>query len=108
MDSTVIRSPPTSRAIDARSSVVVITFNLPCARAGRVAMSSIPARAATDVLMVITHLPTTPVFPLERMGAVCANGELELEQELMSGRALGVIGESILTAHLTELARPIR
>ena len=32
--STVIRSPPTSRAIDARSSVVVTTLSLPCAPAG--------------------------------------------------------------------------
>src|SRR5262245_7795276 len=42
------------------------------------------------------------------MRAVRADRELELEQELVRFRSLGVIGSPKLSTDLTELARPIR
>src|SRR5262245_51684714 len=42
------------------------------------------------------------------MRAVRTNGKLDLEQELISRRADRPVGEAILPAHLTELARPVR
>ena len=42
------------------------------------------------------------------MRAVRANRELELEQEFVGRRALGIIGAPILAADLAELARPER
>src|SRR6187401_1006475 len=47
MDSTVMRSPPTSRAIAARSSVVVMTLGFPCACA--IDAMSVIANAAAHV-----------------------------------------------------------
>src|SRR5678810_400134 len=59
MDSTATRSPPTSRAIDARSSVEVTTFNLPSACAGAaVATISEAASAARDVMYFMMTLRT--------------------------------------------------
>src|SRR5215470_6540210 len=42
------------------------------------------------------------------MRAVRTNRKLDLEQELICRRADRPIGESILPAHLAELARPVR
>src|SRR5262245_46806718 len=46
--------------------------------------------------------------PLKRMRAVRTNRKLDLEQELICRRADRPVGESILPAHLAELARPVR
>src|SRR5512143_3924128 len=42
------------------------------------------------------------------MSAVSANRELKLEQELVARRTDRIVGASILTAYLAELARPVR
>ena len=129
----VIRSPPTSRAIDARSSVVAMTFNLPCAERRRAqqrnhrATSSLVCHSASIRLLitksrrsrrssvVIVSLRVLRGFvihrrliDLERMRAVRADRELELEQELVRRRADRVVGAPVLPAHLAELARPVR
>src|SRR6188474_2554086 len=44
---------------------------------------------------------------LERVGAVCADREQELEQELVGDNAFRVRGAPVLTAHLAELAGPV-
>src|SRR4051812_44795580 len=41
------------------------------------------------------------------MRTVCANGELELEEELVGGDVAGVVRPPVLPADLTELARPV-
>src|SRR4051812_2230728 len=42
------------------------------------------------------------------MGAVRADGKLELEQQLVGRRPVRVIDVTVLAAHLAELARPVR
>src|SRR5262249_13264899 len=102
MDSTLILSPPTSPAMEARSSVVVITLR--AARAGTVAPSrTTPARAVTTVGIFIER----GSFGSERVGAVGADGELELEQELVGLDPFGVGRVPVLAADLAELARPV-
>src|SRR5262245_39206617 len=103
----------------ARSSVVVITVSLPCARAVPAANSTTPptSAATTNPLVLMVLLPSHIPFPgldarnatpeprsLDRMRAVRANREHELEQEFVGrlpGRAVRV---PILRAHLAELA----
>src|SRR6266849_9096675 len=108
MDSMVMRSPPTSRAIDARSSVVAMTFNLPCARDG-VATRSAAASAPTMILVFInTFFRTGAARVLERVRPVRPDRELELEQELVRRWPDRVLRPAVLPAHLAELARPVR
>src|SRR5258708_3551818 len=95
-----MRSPPTSRAIDARSSVVVMTFSLPCAAAGVLASIARPASAAVNRAVFIWSL-------LERMRTVRTDGELELKQQLVGRGTQRVVGAAVLRAHLAELARPV-
>src|SRR5215831_5788272 len=98
MESTVTWSPPTSRAIAARSSVAVMTLILPAARAGMTADSA--ARIATMRLAFIWNTS-------ERVRSVGAQGELELEKQFVGGEAIAVVGSAKLAANLAELARPI-
>src|SRR5258708_37821445 len=97
MDSTVMRSPPTSAAIEARSCVAVMTLSLSAAcptfmQKRRMARSGISAG------LVISYL-----F-LERVRSVGADGELELEQELVGGQVLAILRAPELAADLAELA----
>src|SRR6187549_2477705 len=125
----VILSPPTSRAIDARSSVVAITLSV-CAcpdAASDNSVSAIPtivrfinsfppslARRAS-ARQACTSCPSGPTRrgrakreDLERMRAVRANRKLELEQELVRGRILCIFRATQLAADLAEFARPVR
>src|SRR6187397_2317015 len=107
MDSTVMRSPPTSRAIAARSSVVVMTLGFPCACA--IDAMSVIANAAAHVDWM--NFMTTPQVlepASERMRTVCTDGKLELEEKLVRRIPGGVLRPAVLAAHLAELARPIR
>src|SRR5438093_8516704 len=102
-DSALILSPPTSRAIAARSSVAVTTFSGPAARAtpGRPGASSAPtAKTAKRDLMAAS--------PLERVGAVGADGKLHLEEQLVGLDVFGVLRVAVLPADLAELAGPVR
>src|SRR3954452_20909105 len=99
-----MRSPPTSRAIAARSSVVVTTFSLPCASAEDGAVNTAAtARAMISLKVLITKLRRAS----ERVRAVRPDRELELEQELIGRIRLRVAGAAVLTANLAELARPV-
>src|SRR5690242_7862760 len=98
MESTVTWSPPTSRAIAARSSVAVMTLSFPAAWAGTMADSA--ARIATMRLAFIWNTS-------ERVRSVRTHGELELEEYFVGGEAIAVARSAKLAADLGELARPI-
>src|SRR5581483_9042920 len=120
----LIRSPPTSRAIAARSSVVATTVSLPWARPGSGHAARTRASASTlDLFMLIggltsitRHCPGSGGTLLrspcarprsKRMRPMCANRELELEQQLVGGRPVAVRRPPVLAAHLAELAGPV-
>src|SRR5262245_15042213 len=110
------RSPATSRAIAARSSVDAMMFSFPCARAG---VEPITAMIATRMgisvfrfmfffFFLILNSQFLITGLLERMRAMRTDVELHLEQELVGDRSFGVVGVTVLTANLAELARPVR
>src|SRR6266702_1532849 len=122
MESTVMRSPPTSRAMAARSSVVVITLSLDAAWAGILA-SRHTARTEYFISMlmrtfrvgpgstllkgtVMDRVRVTEVFFmwLEGVRSVGAHGELELEEDLVGRAALAVFGAAELGADQAEFA----
>src|SRR6476646_5386702 len=121
MESTVIRSPPTSRASAARSSVVVITLILDAACAG-ITPSSRAARAEyflnifvrafragissallkgtmTDAVWV-----TERRLMLEGVRSMGAHGKLELVDELIGSAAFSIVVAAQLRADQAELA----
>src|SRR5207247_8436495 len=103
MDSVEMRSPPISRPIDARSSVVATTFSLSCARTP-VIRPDAANRARTIISFLITTFSTVSgdwgLVPgsqspatshlLKRMRPVRANRELHLEQQLVGDRRVPV------------------
>src|SRR6185436_7982219 len=101
MDSTVTRSPPTSRAMDARSSVVVMTFSLPWACAID-AMSEIPipTRHAADFMTVIYGAPQTlnrlPRTASERVRTMGSDREQKLKKKFIRQIADGVLRPTVL------------
>src|SRR5437763_16651494 len=95
-----MRSPPTSPAIDARSSVVEITLSLACACA------RIGASSTTKAMKPNMNLRM--MIPLERVRAVRADGKLELEQQLVGDRPFRVVRAAVLSADLAEFAGPVR
>src|SRR5262245_34336682 len=97
MASTVTRSPPTSRAIDARSSVVATRFSLPCAVAFEAT-----SEAATSAIAAMSVRRR-----LERMCTMSSDRILELKEQFIRRRPLGVGRAAVLAAHLAELARPV-
>src|SRR5450759_3042253 len=121
MESTVIKSPPTSRAMAARSWVAVITLILEAACAGMTASRS-AARAEYFLNMFVrafraglgptllrgTMLDTVGVteefFILEGVRSVSAHGELELEEDFVGGQAFAIFGAAELGADQAELA----
>src|SRR6516225_8465258 len=96
-----MRSPPTSRAIDARSSVDVTTLSFDWASAGPASSAKHAARRAR----VVSHLKV--MAHLKGMRAVRADRELELKQKLVGNLSRGVVGSPKLPADLTELAGPV-
>src|SRR5512132_833078 len=100
MESTVILSPPTSEAMEARSDVVAMTLR--AAEAGDAARMP-PRIAAIERLRMLIEFT-----PSEGMGAVGADREEKLEEGLVGGDARGVRGAAELAARLAELARPVR
>src|SRR5450759_4401927 len=121
MESTVIKSPPTSRAMAARSWVAVITLILEAACAGMTASRS-AARAEYFLNMFVrafraglgptllrgTMLDTVGVTEefciLEGVRSVGAHGELELEEDFVGGKAFAIFGAAELGADQAELA----
>src|SRR5689334_7767048 len=96
-----MRSPPTSWAIDARSCVVVMTFNLPCARTGDAARQTAATSAGIEIMRRICCL-------LEGVCTMSPDRELQLEEQLV-GHVIAVVDRApVLAAHLAELARPER
>src|ERR1035437_3110211 len=121
MESTVTKSPPTSRARAARSSVAVITLILLAAWAGTMASSSTAraeyflnmfARAFRAGLgstllrgtMVDAVWVTEGLFMLEGVRSVGAHGELELKEDFVGGEAFAILGAAELGADQAELA----
>src|SRR5262245_49282845 len=98
-----MRSPPTSRAIDARSSVVVTTFSRPCASAGVAASNSPTATTARRNLLKFILFPLW----LKRMRAVSAYRKHELKQQLVGRRFLRISDTTKLSPNLAELAGPV-
>src|SRR5215471_16932637 len=96
MDSTEIRSPPTSVAIDARSSVADTTLSFP-------APWQTPATVRSAMIMCFIEC----LLALERVRSMCPDRELELEQKLIGGHVLAVTSAAELTANLAELAGPV-
>src|SRR6185436_16817867 len=97
-----MRSPPTSRPIDARSSVEVITASLPCAHAAD-GPSSVASTASVASRPSMRRLPNDRAPASERVCTVSPDRELELEQQLVGGRSVGVVGAAVLPSHLAEL-----
>src|SRR5262245_16436871 len=107
MASTVTRSPPTSRAIAARSSVLVMTFNLLSACVTDVATAI--TMAATQVNDFVNLIRTPQASNASaRVRTVGADRELELKKKLICRIADRVVGTPVLAADLTEFARPER
>src|SRR5436190_10534150 len=92
-----MRSPPTSRASAAMSSVDVMTFSCPLAAraAPRAAVAAMNCRRV--ILMI----------PLKWVRSVRADAELQLEQQLIRRADPLILSVSILGADLAELARPV-
>src|SRR5512140_1634727 len=119
MESTTMRSPPTSRESDARSSVVVTTFGFEAALA-------VPAASVATTASIVFHLICVfgiQVPPRIRTGApherrskhgskrvrpMSAHRELELKQKFVGREILAVTGAAQLAADLAELAWPLR
>src|SRR5713226_2183187 len=106
MDSTAMRSPPTSAASEARSSVAVMTLSLPAA-------SQTPV-AARNTVVTTRCLRVREIFlesillsGLKRVRSMGADGKLELEQELVGSQVLAILRAPELAADLAELAGPI-
>src|SRR5512135_1641118 len=103
-----MRSPPTSRASDARSSVVVTTFSFASAAKAPAPRGTIAATRSADV--------SRPIFmgcPLirsrsERVRAMRPDRELHLQQQFVGRLALRVPRPAVHPAQLAELARPER
>src|SRR5690242_20736807 len=99
MASTLILSPPTSRANAARSSVVVITFNLPAANPRPAPASSIAAVHTKIVVLFTKNIPISlwtglmaiPVTS-ERVRTVRSHGEQKLKQQFVGGPPFAVAG----------------
>src|SRR5579883_1436735 len=121
MESTLILSPPTSRARAARSSVVVITLSLPAAC--EMPLAAVSARTAS-VCRRLENVTKKPlclrtarrsgwvtsgfVIGLERVCTVRPHGEHELEEELVCPEAFAVADAAGFAADLAEFAGPIR
>src|SRR5262245_3272343 len=113
----VMRSPPTSCAMAARSSVVATTFSFPCARASVASPTSArinPMNAVrfmmSSIACVALTYSTRRTCPtcLKRMRTVRTNREHELNRQLVAGVAKRVIDAPILTSNQTELRRSVR
>src|SRR4051794_18533275 len=121
MESTVTRSPPTSRARAARSSVAVMTLILEAAWEGTTASRSaaraeyflnISARAFRvgpgSTLVQGTNgnavWVTQERVMLEGVRSVGAHGELELEHEFVGGAAFAIVVAAQLCANQAEFA----
>src|ERR1019366_5446340 len=121
MESAVIRSPPTSRAMAARSWVAVITLILDAAWEGTAASRSaaiaeyflnmwIGAFRAElgSTQLVGTMLDaggvTGELSILEGVRSVGAHGELELEENFVGGQSFAIFGAPELGADQAELA----
>src|SRR3970282_2808660 len=102
MASTSTRSPPTSRASAARSSVVVRTLSLEAAAAG-----AKPARARQAVSSSARAVRLVIVVSLEGVRAVRAQRAQKLEKEFIGGGVFRVAGAAQLPAHAAELTRPV-
>src|SRR5262245_7244415 len=99
MKSTLTLSPPTSRAMEARSSVEATTLTV--AAAGLAAAQRSSARAAVANNGVVLMRTSS-----EGMGAVGADGKEELEEQIVGVVALAEARVPVLGADLAELARP--
>src|SRR5262245_42798349 len=88
--------------MEARSSVVAMTLRAPCAGAAA-KKTAASARRTNGLDLMISGSCLS-----EGMGAVGADGELELEEELVGLDALAVARVAVLAADLAELARPVR
>src|ERR1041385_9350788 len=95
IDSTLIRSPPTSCASAAMSVVAVITFSfLACAANGN-------RSNATKANIRFIQLS------LKRMRAVRAQRKDQLHQELVAVSVLSILRETIFSTNLAEFAWPV-
>src|SRR3990172_2552886 len=92
------RSPPTSRVIEARSSVVATTARLPASR---------DAAPRKRRLTIANNACAFMGPPLEDVGAMGADGEQQLEEDLVPGLPHRRSGPPELAADLTELAGPV-
>src|ERR1035441_3491812 len=121
MESAVIRSPPTSRAMAARSWVAVITLILDAAWEGRAASRSAAIaeyflnmgigafRAELGSTQLVGAMPDAggvsgELSILEGVRSVGAHGELELEENFVGGQAFAIFGAAELSADQAELA----
>src|SRR5688500_5527784 len=89
--------------MEARSSVVVMTYN------GAAVTGTAPkhsAAAPSASIVGIFMKSSLRMSGSERVGAVGADGEQELEEQLVGLDALAVAGVAVLAADLAELARP--
>src|SRR3954469_14012910 len=106
-----MRSPPTSRTIAARSSVVVTTFNFPCACTGAAATIAAMTSARTKLRRPIKNSKSGSKTQQSRMSErVCTvrpDRKLELEQEFVGRLGLRVAGAPVLATDLAEFARPV-
>src|SRR5436853_6962051 len=105
-----MRSPPISRPIDARSSVVAMTFSLPCANAGALDPTATAANIRNAFFIKPLRGPTTlgPYTRSKRVSAMRADRELKLEQKLVRVLPDRIVGPAVLRTDLAELARPVR
>src|SRR5688572_7300233 len=119
MASTATRSPPTSRASEARSSVVVTTLrgaaadrlNDAAATAPKSpkVLSSCLLRIFNAFLYLLEHQSTrAPEHTLEDMCPMCPNPEIQLNEEFVRPAPFAVARVAILSPNLAELTRPER
>src|SRR2546421_8287207 len=97
-----MRSPPTSRARAAISSVDVTTFSAPFA-----ARATFKAATPAAATVMNCRLVMSTLFPLEGVRPMGADAELKLEQQLVGIAKARIAAVPILRANLAELARPI-
>src|ERR1051326_7504656 len=104
----LMRSPPISRPIDARSSVEATTFSLFCAD-NDTAPSARAAAATNHSFLPIALSSSTAncnynvtTHALERMRSMRADRELKLEQKLVRLRSGRIRRPAVLAPHLAE------
>src|SRR3954447_6558653 len=119
MESAATASPPTSRAIAARSSVAAMTLILEAdhPEIGSAAIVIVAIRAKRNSLIVRAPVCGTncarplgtgmDFIALERVRSMGANGEHKLEHQFVGGQSFAIACATELATNLAELARPV-